>query len=127
MTNKDKSNYLVGFARIISAQLEKAVQSRKMSTHLRSTLRRALLLANKNGPVSIVGQKAALGNTAQSQQLKPSKFENNIVLSPYPDCQFHDLTLTQKFFESAVRWPDKIALVSDSVKDNNSILIHSLS
>lgn len=86
-----------------------------MSAHLKSSLRRALLLANRNnGPISISGQKAAQGNVAQSHQLKPvtHRFKNNIVISPYPDCQFHDLTLTQKFFESAIRWPDKTVLVS---------------
>ncbi|KAK4037206.1 hypothetical protein OUZ56_029246 [Daphnia magna] len=93
-----------------------------MSMHLRSTVRRALLLANRagNGPIAITGQRAALGNAsalgsaAASPNLKPaiqtSLYENNIVTSPYADCEFHDMTLTQKFFESAVRWPDKIAL-----------------
>lgn len=88
-----------------------------MSMHLRSTLRRTLLLANKNnGPVAIVGQKAALGSAAPSRKPEPAvkKFKNNIVQSPYPDIQFHDLTLTQKFFESAARWPDNIALVENS-------------
>lgn len=86
-------------------------------------MRRALLLANRagNGPIAITGQRAALGNAsalgsaAASPNLKPaiqtSLYENNIVTSPYADCEFHDMTLTQKFFESAVRWPDKIALV----------------
>ncbi|KZS06466.1 putative 4-coumarate--CoA ligase 3, partial [Daphnia magna] len=94
----------------------------KMSVHLRSTVRRALLLANRagNGPIAITGQRAALGNAsamgsaAASPNPKPSirtnVYENNIVTSPYADCEFHDMTLTQKFFESAVRWPDKIAL-----------------
>uniref|UniRef100_A0A0P5EQT1 4-coumarate--CoA ligase n=1 Tax=Daphnia magna TaxID=35525 RepID=A0A0P5EQT1_9CRUS len=93
-----------------------------MSVHLRSTVRRALLLANRtgNGSIAITGQRAALGNAsamgsaAASPNPKPSirtnVYENNIVTSPYADCEFHDMTLTQKFFESAVRWPDKIAL-----------------
>lgn len=91
--------------------------------HLRSSLRRALLLAsNKNAnticpAVSVAGQQiAALGTVAPSHKLKPAveprKYENNIVVSPYADCAFHDSTLTQRFFESAARWPDKIALVS---------------
>ena len=87
----------------------------RMSMHLRSSLRRALLLTNKAGPTGINGQKAALGSAAPSHKLKPaidtSKYEKNIVTSPYPDIEFHDLTLTQKFFESSTRWPDKIALV----------------
>lgn len=93
-------------------------QFTEMSMHLRSTLRRALFLANRgNGPVSALhSQKAALGNVAPSLKLEPvfnvGKFEKNIVVSPYPDCQFHDMTLTQKFFESAARWPDNVALVS---------------
>ncbi|KAI9552448.1 hypothetical protein GHT06_022814 [Daphnia sinensis] len=93
-----------------------------MSMHLRSSLRKALLLANRagNGPIALTGQKASLGNAsalasaAASPNLKPkiqtSLYDNNIVTSPYADCEFHDMTLTQKFFESAVRWPDKIAL-----------------
>lgn len=84
-----------------------------MSMHLRSTLRRALLLANRNyGPVT--GQKAALGNAAPSRKPEPSvkRFEKNIVSSPYPDLRFHDMSMTQKFFESAARWPNNIALVS---------------
>ncbi len=84
--------------------------------HLRSTLRRALLLANKTGPTSINGQAAAMGHAAPARQVQPvienSKYEKNIVTSPYPYIEFHNMTLTQKFFESATRWPDKIALVS---------------
>ncbi len=82
-----------------------------MSLHLRSTLRRALQLANQTAN----GQKAALGQLAPSQKFQPSpnfsKFENNIVTSPYGDCQLHDMTMVQKVFESASRWPNKIATV----------------
>lgn len=94
-----------------------------MSMHLRCTVRRALLLASKAGntPTAINGQKATLGNASalgsaavspnRKPNLRNSLYENNIVTSPYADCEFHDMTLTQKFFESAVRWPDKVALV----------------
>lgn len=86
--------------------------------HLRSSLRRALLLANKTNicpAASISSQNFALGSAIASplQKVKPEikTYENNIVTSPYADCAFHDMTLTQKFFESAARWPDKVALV----------------
>jgi hypothetical protein len=82
-----------------------------MSIHLRSTLQRALLLANQTGSA----QKAALCNIPPSPKYKPtpdvSKFENNIVTSPYGDCELHDMTMVQKVFESASRWPNKIAMV----------------
>ncbi|XP_046443350.1 probable 4-coumarate--CoA ligase 1 [Daphnia pulex] len=81
-----------------------------MSLHLRSTLQRALLLANQTG----TAQKAALCNVPPSPKYKPmpdvSKFENNIVTSPYGECEFHDMTMVQKVFESASRWPNKIAM-----------------
>lgn len=86
--------------------------------HLRSSLRRALLLANQSNiscPAGAVGQRASLGYAAPSQKLKPAvdagSFEKNIITSPYADCQFHDMTLTQKLFQSAMMWPDNIALV----------------
>ncbi|EFX67408.1 hypothetical protein DAPPUDRAFT_203687 [Daphnia pulex] len=82
-----------------------------MSLHLRSTLKKAALLANRIGTN---GQKAALGQHASAIKLQPtpdvSKFENNIVTSPYGDCDLHDMTMVQKIFESAGRWPNKIAL-----------------
>jgi hypothetical protein len=82
------------------------------SLHLRSTLKKAALLANRIGTN---GQKAALGQHAPAFKLQPtpdvSKFENNIVTSPYGDCDLHDMTMVQKIFESAGRWPNKIALV----------------
>ena len=81
-----------------------------MSLHLRSTLKKAIQLANQNG------QKAALGQLVPSHKLQPSpdvsKFENNIVTSPYGDCKLHNMTMVQKVFESANRWPNKIATVS---------------
>ena len=84
-----------------------------MSLHLRSTLKKAALLANRIGTN---GQKAALGQHASAIKLQPtpdvSKFENNIVTSPYGECEFHDMTMVQKVFESASRWPNKIAMVS---------------
>ena len=92
----------------------------KMSMHLRSSLRRALLLANKTNicpAASISSQNFALGTASPSQKAKPAvieTYEKNIVTSPYADCEFHDMTLTQKFFESAARWPDKVALVCHS-------------
>ena len=76
--------------------------------HLRSTLRRALLLANRSTPV--VSQCAPLGHAAPSHKLQPAE-NKKVVVSPYSDCQFHDMTLTQKMFQSAMTWPDKIALV----------------
>lgn len=84
--------------------------------HIRSTLRRAVLLANSNsGQTTIINQKAALGHAAPYQKLKPAiedrNFEKNIISSPHPDCEFHNMTLTQKFFDGATRWPDKIAMV----------------
>ena len=87
----------------------------KMSLHLRSTLNKAALLVNRIGS-SINGQKATLGGqAAPAFKLQPtpdvSKFENNIVTSPYGDCELHDMTMVQKVFESASRWPNKIAMV----------------
>lgn len=83
-----------------------------MSLHIRSSLRQALLLANQTAH----GQKAALGQLAPSLKINPtpvaSKFENNIVTSPYGDCKIHEMTMVQKLFESASRWPTKIATVS---------------
>ena len=81
-----------------------------MSLHLRSSLRRALLLAKETTSI----RSAALGHLAPAHKLQPmqdSKFENNIVTSPYGDCKLHDMTLVQKIFESAARWPQHIATV----------------
>jgi hypothetical protein len=83
-----------------------------MSLHLRSTLKKAVLLANRIGNS---GQKAVLGQAAPAFKLQPtpdvSKFENNIVTSPYGNCDLHDMTMVQKVFESCSRWPNKIAVV----------------
>uniref|UniRef100_A0A0P5EMA5 4-coumarate--CoA ligase n=1 Tax=Daphnia magna TaxID=35525 RepID=A0A0P5EMA5_9CRUS len=80
-----------------------------MSLNIRSSLRQALLLANQ----ATNGQKAALGQLAPSLKMNPtpvaSKFENNIVTSPFGDCKLHDMSMVQKLFESANRWPTKIA------------------
>ncbi|KZS19186.1 4-coumarate--CoA ligase 3 [Daphnia magna] len=80
-----------------------------MSLNIRSSLRQALLLANQ----ATNGQKAALGQLAPSFKMNPtpvaSKFENNIVTSPFGDCKLHDMSMVQKLFESASRWPTKIA------------------
>lgn len=80
-----------------------------MSLNIRSSLRQALLLANQ----ATNGQKAALGQLAPSLKMNPtpvaSKFENNIVTSPFGDCKLHDMSMVQKLFESASRWPTKIA------------------
>lgn len=98
-----------------------------MSTlHLRSTLRRALLLATRSS--TDIGQRASLRYAAPTQNLQPainiSKFEKNIVMSPYSDCEFDDMTVTQKMFLSAMKWPDKIALVIQNVlKINHPYLI----
>jgi hypothetical protein len=93
----------------------------KMSLHLRSTLNKATLLVNRIGS-SINGQKAALGQAAPAFKLQPtpdvSKFENNIVTSPYGDCELHDMTMVQKVFESASHWPTKIAMVYEFVHCN---------
>ncbi|XP_057379477.1 uncharacterized protein LOC130701512 [Daphnia carinata] len=80
-----------------------------MALHVRSSLRQALLLANQ----ATNSQKAALGQLAPSLKMNPmrgaSKFENNIVTSPLGDCKLHDMSMVQKLFESASRWPTKIA------------------
>jgi len=94
----------------------------EMSLHLRSTLKKAALLANR---IANNGQKsAALGQHAPAFKLQPtpdvSRFENNIVTSPYGDCHLHDMTMVQKVFESAGRWPNKIAMVWIF----NSVLYH---
>ena len=85
-----------------------------MSLNLRSILNKAALLVNRIGSSR---QKAALGQAAPAFKLQPtpdvSKFENNIVTSPYGDCELHDMTMVQKVFESASRWPNKIAMVCD--------------
>lgn len=85
-----------------------------MSLPLRSALKKAILVANQTGNIR-AGQKAALGQAVAWQKPTPpesSRFENNIVTSPYGDCQLHDMTMVQKIFESASRWPDKIATVN---------------
>lgn len=79
-----------------------------MALHLRSAVSKAL-------QVNKTCQAAALSQLATSRKLKPehltSRFENNVVTSPHGDCQLHDMTMVQKVFESASRWPDKIAMV----------------
>ncbi|KZS10135.1 4-coumarate--CoA ligase 3 [Daphnia magna] len=78
-------------------------------SNLRSTLQRALLLANQTSH----GQKATMCNIAVPPKSRPtpdaSKFENNIVTSPFNDCKLHDMSMVQMLFESASRWPTKIA------------------
>ncbi|KAI9552454.1 hypothetical protein GHT06_022820 [Daphnia sinensis] len=78
-------------------------------SNLRSTLQRAILLANQTSN----GQKATMCNIAVPPKPRPSpdasRFENNIVTSPFRDCKLHEMTMVQKLFESASRWPTKIA------------------
>ncbi|XP_057379390.1 uncharacterized protein LOC130701426 [Daphnia carinata] len=79
-------------------------------SNLRSTFQRARLLANQTSN----GQKATMCNVAVPSKPRPtpdaSKFENNIVTSPFRDCKLHDMSMVQKLFESASRWPSKIAM-----------------
>lgn len=88
-----------------------------MALRLRQTLLQNMLYQpNKFGGPALVAmnrqRKAAMSHVTQPPEAKC--YENNVVVSPYSDCKLYDMTLTQRFFESAVRWPDKIIMVAMS-------------
>lgn len=85
-----------------------------MSLYVRSVARRAFLLANYNGGCANLQNKAGLGTLAPETQSRTERLENNIVASPFGDCQLHYQPMHQRVFESAAKWPNNVALVSES-------------
>jgi hypothetical protein len=91
-----------------------------MASHLRSSLQRATLFANKRACIvaSINSQPMALSHQlapAYNQQTSATdlagKIDKNIVTSPHSDCELHGLTLVQRYFQNASKYSNKIALV----------------
>jgi len=41
---------------------------------------------------------------------EPNRYENNIVTSPFGDCELHYQPLHQRVFQSAAKWPNNVAL-----------------
>lgn len=88
-----------------------------MSVYLRTVARRAVLFG-KNNAAGVANQKAALGTVAPEKKphtvAEPNRYENNIVTSPLGDCELHYQPLHQRVFQSAARWPNNVAVVSES-------------
>lgn len=52
-----------------------------------------------------------LSSTASNVNIS-SERANKIVYSRHEDCELHNLTVVQRFFEQASKWPNHVALVS---------------
>ena len=85
-----------------------------MSLYLRSVTRRAFLLANNNGGCVNLQNKARLGTLAPETRPLTERLENNVVASPFGDCELHYQPLHQRVFQCAAKWPNNVALVSES-------------
>lgn len=62
----------------------------------------------------ITGISCRLTSTASSVDIA-GKRDKNIVYSRHEDCELHNLTVVQRFFDQASKWPHHIALVTKFV------------
>ena len=77
--------------------------------------RLSLLKSLASGLSSSVSRSSAQSCRALSHSSTLSKsvtIRDNIVYSPFPDCQINEHSVTQHFFGLASRWPSHVAVVA---------------
>lgn len=70
------------------------------------------LVSSLSGGISRSSSQSYRALSHSSSFLKSANIQNNIVHSPFPDCELHNDSIAQHFFGLAGRWPNHVAVVA---------------
>jgi len=68
------------------------------------------LVSSLSGGISRSSSQSYRALSHSSSFLKSANIQNNIIHSPFPDCELHNDSITQHFFGLAGRWPNHVAV-----------------